>query len=159
MLKAIPVLLLACLVVAGCATRGNYARIPARFTALPAAPNSETYLIERVHATASPVATLYDFTFEGSTVTAQVSTITETGARSERRRTGAIATRLLEILRKFDWGSIEAPLPDDEGGVPLIDDTEIVIKARTEKSYREAHVRLAHCAAVRKLLAELEAVK
>ena len=159
MLKAIPVLLLACLVVAGCATRGNYARIPERFTALPAAPNSETYLIERVHATDAPVATLYDFTFEGSTVTAQVSTITETGARSERRRTGAIATRLLEILRKFDWGSIEAPLPDDEGGVPLIDDTEIVIKARTEKSYREAHVRLAHCAAVRKLMAELEAVK
>jgi hypothetical protein len=159
MLKLIVVLVLASLVVAGCATRGSYVRIPSRFTALPAAPNSESYLIERIHASKAPTATRYDFTFEGGTVTAQVSTIAESGARSERRRPGETATRLLEIFRKFDWGAIEAPLPDDEGGAAPSDDTEVVIKARTQKSYREAHVRLAQCAALRKLLADLEVVK
>jgi len=159
MLKVIGLLVVVSLIVAGCATRGSYVRIPARFTALPAAPNSESYLIERIHASEPPTATRYDFTFEGGLVSAQVSTIKESGARSERRRSGESATRLLETFRKFDWGSIEAPLPDDDGGVPLADDIEVVIKARTQKSYREAQVRLAECAALRKLIADLEAVK
>ena len=159
MLKGIVLLLLLCLVVTGCATRGSYVRIPARFTALPQAPNTETYLIEHIHASAPPTATRYEFTFEGGTVTAQISTIAESGARSERRRPAEVATTLLEIFRKFDWGSIEAPLPDDEGGLKPADDTEVVFKARTQRSYREAQVRLAHCAALRKLLADLEAVK
>ena len=41
----------------------------------------------------------------------------------------------------------------------MVDDTEVVIKARTQKSYREAQVRLSQCAGLRKLLAELESVK
>src|SRR5687768_9517984 len=138
MLKRIVVLVVVCLVVTGCATRGSYVRIPARFTALPLAPNTETYLIERIHASAPPTATRYEFTFEGGTITAQISTIAESGARSERRRPAEIATTLLEIFRKFDWGSIEAPLPDDDGGLTPTDDTEVVIKARTQRSYREA---------------------
>jgi hypothetical protein len=159
MLKKIVVVLMTCLVMAGCATPGSYVRIPARFTALPFAPNTESYLIEQIHASADPTATRYEFTFEGSSVTAQISTISKSGARSERRRSSEAATRLLQIFRSFDWSSIEAPLPDDEGGVPPPDETEVVIKARTQKSYREAQVRLAQCASVRKLLAALESVK
>jgi hypothetical protein len=159
MLKKFVLLVLACGLVVGCATPGSYTRIPARYTALPAAPNSESYLIELIHASADPTATRYEFTFEAGTVTAQISKIAASGARSERRRSGEVATRLLKVFREFDWGSIEAPLPDEDGRAPLPDDTEVVFKARTQKSFREAHVRLAQCVALRKLLAELESVK
>ncbi|MEO7597335.1 MAG: hypothetical protein ABIV50_00260, partial [Opitutus sp.] len=101
----------------------------------------------------------YDFTTQGNLVTAQVSEISKTGARSERRQSPEVAKRLLQVLRKFDWGSIEAPLPDDEPIAPAPDDTQIVLKARTAKSYREAQAKLADCASLRKLLANLEAVK
>lgn len=158
MLKTIVLLVLACGLVAGCSTPGSYTRIPARFTALPAAPNSESYLIEFVHASADPTATRYEFTFEVGTVTAQISKIAASGARSERRRSGEVATRLLKVFRDFDWSSIEAPLPDEDGRAPLEDETDVVIKARTQRSYREAHVRLAKCVGVRNLLAAIEAV-
>jgi hypothetical protein len=156
MLKSVVSLVLLCGMVAGCAAPGSYMRIPARFTALPSAPNSESYLIEIVRASADPTATRYDFTFEGRTIAAQISKIAPSGARSERRRSGEIATRLLKVFRDFDWGTIEAPLPDEDGRAPLADETEVVIKARTQKSYREAHVRLAQCAGVRELLAAIE---
>ncbi|MEO6001801.1 MAG: hypothetical protein ABIZ04_04335 [Opitutus sp.] len=143
----------------GCSTPGAYSRIPARFTALPSAPNTESYLIETVDAVADPTATRYEFTFEGNEVTAQVSTISKTGARSERRRTGEIAAKLLKVFRAFNWSSIEAPPPDDDATVPPPNHTEVVLKARTAKSYREAQVRLADCAGLRKLLADLQAVK
>jgi hypothetical protein len=158
MLKLFVPLVLVCAILAGCAAPGSYMRIPARFTSLPSAPNTESYLIEVVHLSADPTATRYEFTFEGATVTAQVSKIAASGARSERRRSGEVATRLLKIFRDFDWGTIEAPLPDEDGRAPLADQTEVVIKARTQKSYREAHVRLAQCAGVRELLAAIESV-
>jgi len=145
--------------VAGCSTAGSYSRIPARFTALSSEPNSETYLIEIVDAVADPTATRYDFTIGGSEVTAQISTISKTGARSERRRSGDVAARLLKVFRSFEWSSIEAPPPDDDSTVAPPNHTEVVLKARTQKSYREAQVRLADCAGVRKLLAAIAAVK
>jgi hypothetical protein len=158
MLKTITFLLVACAFVSGCSTPGSYIRIPERFTTLPIAPDTESYLIEVVHKTEDPGATRYEFTFENGIVSAQVSKIAASGARSERRRTGETASRLLEVLRSFDWGSIEAPLPDEDGRRRIPDDTEVVIKARTQKSYREAHVRLSQCAELRKLLESLEAV-
>lgn len=147
------------LVLNSCSTAGSYSRIPARYTALQSEPNSEAYLIEIVDAVADPTATRYDFTFEGHEVTAQISTISKTGARSERRRTGEAASRLLKVFHGFDWSSIEAPPPDDDSTVPPPNHTEVVLKARTQKSYREAQVRLADCAGVRKLLAAIAAVK
>ena len=158
MLKKILFLLAVCVFVSGCSTPGTYIRIPERFTALPVAPDTESYLIELVRETGDPSATRYEFTFESGNVTAQVSKIAASGARSERRRTGETASRLLQVLRNFDWGSIEAPLPDEDGRGRVPDDKEIVIKARTQKSYREAQVRLSQCAELRKLLAELEPV-
>ena len=149
----------AAVAMGGCSTPGSYSRIPARFTALPSAPNTESYLIEVVDAVADPIATRYEFTFEGNEVTAQVSTISKTGARSERRRPGDVATKLLKVFRTFNWSSIEAPPPDDDATVPPPNHTEVVLKARTAKSYREAQVRLADCAGLRKLLADLDAVK
>jgi hypothetical protein len=145
--------------LSGCATQGTFRRIPAAYTALSSSPGSESYLIERIHSSADPTATRYDFTIEGNLVTAQVSTISKTGARSERRQTPEVAKRLLQVLQKFDWGSIEAPLPDDEPIAPVPDDTQIVLKARTAKSYREAHAKLADCASLRKLLMSLDAIK
>jgi hypothetical protein len=113
-----------------------------------------------IHADSDPVATRYEFTIEGGgSVTAQISTILKSGARSERRRTGETAARLLQVFRGFDWSSIEAPPPDDDGKIPPPDNTEVVFKARTLKSYREAQVRLSDCAGLRKLLGAIESVK
>ena len=142
-----------------CASPGSYSRIPARYTVLSSAPNSESYLIEIVQALGDPTATRYDFTFEAGTVTAQISTISKTGARSERRRSGEVATRLLEVFRGFDWSSIEAPPPDDEAIARAPDDREVVLKARTQKSYREAQVKVSECAGVRTLLAAIDAAQ
>lgn len=150
--------MIAWVVVAGCASPGSYTRIPARYTALYLAANSESYLIEVVRPIGDPTATLYDFTFEAGTVTAQISTISKTGARSERRRSGESANRLLQVFRGFDWRSIEAPLPDDEAIARAPDDREVVFKARTAKSYREAQVKLAGCAGLRALLTAVESV-
>lgn len=160
-LKVLGVLSIAGFTAAGCSTVGSYTRIPARYTALSQAPNTETYLIEMIHAASDPIATRYEFTTEtGGAVSAQIATILKSGARSERRRTGESATRLLQVFRSFDWSSIEAPPPDDDGkNPPPADNSEVVFKARTQKSYREAQVRLADCAGLRKLLAAIEAVK
>ena len=149
----------ASVLLSGCATTGSYRRIPSAYTALTSSPGSESYLIEKIHPSADPTATRYDFTTEGNLVTGQVSTISKTGARSERRQTPEVAKRLLQVLQKFDWGSIEAPLPDDEPIAPAPDETQVVLKARTAKSYREAQVKLADCASLRKLLASLEEIK
>jgi hypothetical protein len=159
LLNTFGVIFVVCLAVAGCATPGSYSRIPARYTGLSLSPNSESYLIEMVHAASDPTATRYDFTIDGSSVTAQVSTISKSGARSERRRSEEIARRLLQVFRGFDWSSIEAPPPDDDGKVPVPDNTEVVFKARTLKSYREVQVRLSDCAGIRKLLNAIESVK
>lgn len=159
-LQTFGAILIVSFTAAGCSTVGSYTRIPARYTTLNQSPNTETYLIEMIHAAADPVATRYEFTTEtGGAVTAQISTILKSGARSERRRTGESATRLLQVFRSFDWSSIEAPPPDDDGKVPPPDNTEVVFKARTQKSYREAQVRLVNCAGLRKLLGAIEAVK
>jgi hypothetical protein len=159
-MKTFGIVLIAIFAAAGCATSGSYSRIPARYTALYSSPNTESYLIEMVHATADPIATRYEFTIEGGgSVTAQVSTILKSGARSERRRTGESATRLLQVFRSFDWSSIEAPPPDDDGKITPPNNTEVVFKARTLKSYREAQVQLSDCAGVRNLLGAIESVK
>lgn len=160
-LQALGIILIVGLIAAGCSTVGSYTRIPTRYTTLSPAPNTETYLIEMIHAASDPVATRYEFTTEtGGAVTAQISTILKSGARSERRRTGESATRLLQVFRTFDWSSIEAPPPDDDGkSPPPPDNTEMIFKARTQKSYREAQVRLSECAGLRKLLGAIEAVK
>lgn len=157
-LKTAGIILVALMVAAGCASPGSYSRIPARYTALYLAPNSESYLIEVVRPVGDPSATRYDFTFEAGTVTTQISTISKTGARSERRRSGEVANRLLQVFRGFDWRSIEAPLPDDEAIARPPDDREVVFKARTAKSYREAQVKLSECAGLRALLAAVELV-
>lgn len=142
----------------GCSTPGSYIRIPAHYTTLPTGPNAESYLIELVRPVGDPTATRYNFSIEpGGSVTAHISTISKNGARSERRRSGEAASRLLQIFRNFDWASIEAPPPDDDANAPPPDVREVVFKARTQRSYREAQVRLAECAALRKLLAALEA--
>jgi len=159
MLKTFVITLAVGLAVTGCSTMGTFARVPARYTALPSSPNSESYLIEIVRASGDPIATRYDFTVSGASVTAQISTISKSGARSERRRSDESAKRLLQIFQKFDWSSIEAPLPDDEGIAPPRDDTEVVLKARTLKSYRETQVRLADCAAMRALLRAVDSAK
>ena len=152
-------LVLVLLALAGCKTTGTFTRIPASYTTLAVYPDSEAYLIERIHATADPTATRYEFTIDGALVTAQISTISKTGARSERRRSGEPAKKLLELFRGFDWGSIEAPLPDDDATPRVPDDTQVVLKARTQKSYREAQVKLADCESMRKLLKAIAAVQ
>jgi hypothetical protein len=152
-------LVLVLLTLAGCKTTGTFTRIPASYTTLSVYPDSEAYLIELIHATADPTATRYEFTIEGSLVTAQISTISKTGARSERRQSGEPAKKLLELFRGFDWGSIEAPLPDVDATPRVPDDTQVVLKARTQKSYRETQVKLADCESVRKLLKAIAAVQ
>lgn len=152
-------LLVACLLMAGCSTPGSYIRVPTRFTALPSAANTESYLIELVYPRADPKATRYEFTFEDRVVTATISTISVTGARSERRRSGDVASKLLQTFRGFDWSSIDAPPPDVDGSEATQADTDIVFKARTARSYREVQVRLADCPSLEKLLADLESIK
>ena len=152
-------LLAACLLVAGCSTPGSYVRVPTRFTALPLAANTESYLIELIHPRGDPKATRYEFIFEDRVVTATISTISVTGARSERRRSTDVATRLLKAFRSFDWSAIDAPPPDIDGSERDQGDTEVVFKARTARSYREAQVRLANCPPLEKLLAELESIR
>ena len=159
LLKNGMVLVAACLLMAGCSTPRTYTRVPPRFTALPAVANTESYLIELIYPRADPKATRYEFTFEDRVVTATISTISATGARSDRRRAGAVAPRLLQTFRDFDWRSIDAPLPDDDGSDTAPMDTEIVFKARTARSYREVQVRLANCPPLEKLLADLESIK
>ncbi|HTO02933.1 MAG TPA: hypothetical protein VL069_04490 [Opitutus sp.] len=159
LLKSCLLLLAVCFLTAGCSTPGSYLRVPARFTALPPAANTESYLIELVYPRADPQATRYEFTFEDRVVTAHLATISATGARSERRRSGEVASRLLQLFRGFDWSSIEAPPPDDDGSETALTDAEIVFKARTARSYREVQVRLADCPPLEKLLADLESIK
>lgn len=158
-LKRLGLLLpLGLLTLPGCKTTGAFTRIPAGYTTLTVYPDSEAYLIELVHPAADPTATRYEFTIEGPLVTAQISTISKTGARSERRRSGESAKKMLELFRGFNWGSIEAPLPDDDATPRAPDDTQVVFKARTQKSYREAQVKRADCESVRKLLKALDAL-
>jgi hypothetical protein len=64
---------------------------------------------------------------------------------------------MMLLFRGFNWGSIEAPLPDDDA-TRKPDDRQIIFKARTNKSYREVQVRLSDCESLRKLLAALDAV-
>lgn len=155
---AILLLVAVALGFSGCKTTGTFVRIPAGYTTLAVYPDSEAYLIELVHPVGDPVATRYEFTTEGSLVTAQISTITKSGARSERRRNGEVARRMMLLFRGFDWGSIEAPPPDDDA-TRKPEDRQIIFKARTNKSYREAQVRLADCESLRKLLAALDEIK
>lgn len=152
-------LILVGLLFGGCATSRSYLRIPSSFTTVSAGPNYESYLIELDRPTGEPTATRYEFTIESGSVTATISKISRNGARSERRRSDETAKRLLQIFRGFNWGSIEAPLPDDDTAVSVSEDTEIILKARTQKSYREVQVRLSDCAPIRKLLQAIEAVK
>lgn len=147
------------LALVGCATAGSYSRIPSRFTTLSPAPNSESYLIELIRAAGEPTAARYEFTAENGLVTGQVSTISRSGARSERRLTTEAARKILQIFRGFDWGAIDAPLPDEDATVSVPDNTDVVFKARTTKSYREVQVRLSDCAPVRRLLHAIESAK
>jgi hypothetical protein len=159
LLKCCACLFATCLLLVGCSTPGSYTRVPARFTTLPPAANTESYLIELIYPSADPKATRYEFTFENRLVTATVSTISVTGARSERRRSGDLASRLLQTFRGFDWSLIDAPPPDVDGSEVARTDTEVVFKARTARSYREVQVRSADCPPLEKLLAELESIK
>jgi len=147
------------LLLGGCTTSRTYTRIPSGFTTVSAGPNYESYLIELDRPNGDPTATRYEFTIEGGSVTATISKISRNGARSERRRSDEAAKRLLQIFRGFNWGTIEAPLPDDDTAVSVPEDTGIILKARTQKSYREVQVWLSDCAPIRKLLQAIEAVK
>jgi hypothetical protein len=147
------------LLLGGCSSTGSYLRIPAGFTTVSAGPNYESYLIELDRAVGDPTATRYEFTIESGAVTAVISKISKNGARSERRHSDETAKRLLQVFRGFNWGAIEAPLPDDDTAVSVPENTEVTLKARTQKSYREVQVRLSDCAPIRKLLLAIEAVK
>ena len=151
--------ILTCLVIAGCATHGIHDRIPERYTSLSGSASAESYLIEIRAPSANATAQRYEFTMEGDNVTARISTLSYSGARSEVRRSGETASRLLKLLRGFDWSAIEIPPADETPTGDLPDDTEVVFKARTAKSYREAQVHLADCAALRKLITAIKNVK
>ena len=159
LLKSCLIAVAACLLIAGCSTPGSYIRVPTRFTALPLAANTESYLIELVYPRADPKATRYEFTFEDRNVSATISTISVTGARSERRRSGEVAAQLLQTFRNFDWSSIDAPPPDVDGSEAAQADTDVVFKARTARSFREVQVKLADFPPLQKLLAELESIQ
>jgi len=146
--KSIPAALLVVLALCGCATHGGFPRIPERYTALPPSPNSESYLVEITPQNSAAKAKRYDFEPEGDLMTARISTISASGARSEVRRTGEAATQLLRLLRGFDWASIEGPAPDESPTTEIPDNTEVVFKARTTKSYREVRIGLAACPAL-----------
>lgn len=156
--KSCVIIALVALTLVGCRTPGSYVRIPSGFTAVSAGPNYESYLLELDRAVGDPTATRYEFTVEGGSVSVVISKIAKNGARSERRQNGEIARRLLQVFRGFNWGAIEAPLPDDDTAISVPDNTEVIFKARTPKSYREVQVRLSDCAPIRKLLLAVDAV-
>jgi hypothetical protein len=136
--------------VAGCASPGSYRQLPASYTALPSPAGTECYLVSIVQAFGEPLARRFDFVRRDDVTTVEIHRFTMAGPQLIIRKEGAEASRLLERFRRFDWNAVE-PSPPDRGTTLYLDDPALTLKARTARSYREAHGGLSGCTVLREL--------
>jgi hypothetical protein len=134
----------ACILATSCATRQSYRPLPDRYTTLPASA-AESFLFYAVPAFGEPTARRFDFTEDGGIVRVEIRTFGLAGPGAVTRKEGAEASRLRGCFRGFDWNAVEPP---QNGVVMFTDDVALVLKARTRRSYREAHAGMAECEAM-----------
>ena len=145
---------LVALILAGCASRGGYPRLPAANTAidLSAAP-VDTFVIEIAPAFAASSGFRYEFPPDDPSRCVQTTYAPNRPARQtflSRRETA----RLRTLLRAFDWNQAEDPHdPNDVRLVP--DDTLVLFRARVGPAYHEVHTGLSNSTALEHLLHEL----
>ncbi|MEZ5278619.1 MAG: hypothetical protein R3F07_19720 [Opitutaceae bacterium] len=108
-------------------------------------------MIEIIPAFAEPLAKQFDFVTENDVVYLEMQSFTRHGAKSVIKAEGEEASCLLGKFRSFNWATVEDPVPED---VVILapDDTEIVLKAQTSRSYRELRIGISQSAALRHLL-------
>jgi hypothetical protein len=140
------------LTMAGCASPQSYRRIPARYTELNRPPTQESYLIEVVPAFTQAYAKRYDFEERSGIITVQIQEISTSGPKPAVRKSGAYAQRILDTFRSFDWSRIEVPEKAADTITLTCDDPEVIFKARTSRSYREAQVGMSDCEVLRELI-------
>lgn len=125
------------LALCGCASQpSSYTQLPKEYTDISSHTGAECYLIEIIQAFARPSAIRFDFDLAGNL---SIQTYTLKGPGPVVKMTGAEAARRLRAFRSFDWNTLGKPSIKEEGFITLHpDETEIILKASTERAYREA---------------------